>query len=661
LSAFDAVRAMQVPLPAARRKLNDAGRLTALLQTARQELFPQLTAAAEQLRQSDIASQWIDERLQKITADANLLLHTATQRAVADELESLAAELAEVGASAQRTVELVTSIEEQVQPRLEAFTQRVESVREQLADELKLPITAVLNEPDRDPDDWLAAAREYLQTARQTLALGRNDAAQSALEAMQAAETQAETLLQASAQAVKSFAQEQQRARAELRQLGERVPRIEQQLEPIQRAYVPAALGMHFTAAATELEQAWEMEPADAPRQPATATEPLRIGVGDLLQRAAAPVGEIERLLQQAAAEQSQGRVLHAADMQQQVAFMLGHSHQQLELAQRHLLAIDTQRQENESVLARLGNRVQELQELSRDPQIMQDTLGAITAARRTLDALRRDLAAPPPAPNPFEIERSLQTLDRTLLQLDARCQADRQAHAEAARGLAGARRQLQAAQQLVRQAQTDDIPDSRPTRQASRQIDALAGKLAELEADLRAAHGDWQQAAERSSQLQIDLRAAANTLGGELQHASRAFSEFQAAARAVMQAERWSGDYGLRVKGSPGAVELERARSVLQQGNYGAVIELTMRAASSATAAIQKAEREVARRRMAAAQEAERKRRRAARRSSTWGSGSFGGGSFGGSSSRGGSFGGGSFGGSSSRGGSSGFKRSGW
>ena len=141
----------------------------------------------------------------------------------------------------------------------------------------------------------------------------------------------------------------------------------------------------------------------------------------------------------------------------------------------------------------------------------------------------------------------------------------------------------------------------------------------------------------------------------------------YQLASQAVYQAEQWSGAYGVRVLGSPGVHELERARNGLQQGNYGTVLELARVAMLAAQAAVSQAEREVTRHRIAAqhAAEAERRRRQAKRASSdsTFGGGGFtsgggGFGGFGGGGSSGGSFGGG---GSSSGSSGSGFGRSGW
>ncbi len=68
--------------------------------------------------------------------------------------------------------------------------------------------------------------------------------------------------------------------------------------------------------------------------------------------------------------------------------------------------------------------------------------------------------------------------------------------------------------------------------------------------------------------------------------------------------------DRGEFVSSSPGVQDLERARSSMQSGNYGIVLELSRVAAAAAQTAIAQAEREIARRRMEEQLAAERARR---------------------------------------------------
>ena len=95
------------------------------------------------------------------------------------------------------------------------------------------------------------------------------------------------------------------------------------------------------------------------------------------------------------------------------------------------------------------------------------------------------------------------------------------------------------------------------------------------------------------------------------LEGAQRTVESFRLASRNVIQATRWSGPFGIRVHGSPGAQELERARAFLNSGDYGSVARMVRAASMAAQSAIQQAEREVARKRRDEARRAEAARRR--------------------------------------------------
>jgi hypothetical protein len=388
-------------------------------------------------------------------------------------------------------------------------------------------------------------------------------------------------------------------------------------------------------------------------------------------------------LLQLSETDHRQGKLLQAAEILHEAASQVALAHDQVDRTESHLAAIESQTRENQAALARVADTLRTLAANQRDPLVTQDTLNAIGASQHGVTTLDRDLATTTAAPNPFEIASRIDALQQSCVALEARCAADRQANAEASRAAAGARRQFQAAQQLVRQSQTDGIPDSQQTRLANDRIAALSQTLALVEHQLNTPHGDWKAVDSDASRLQADLSAATDTLGGELKSASQALNVFQQASQSVFQAEQWSGSYGIRVTGSPGVRELERARASLQQGNYNQVLEIARLAAAAALTSIQQAEREVQRRQLEEerAAEAERRRHEAAQRRSSpsfgpviisgggssggspFGGGLFGGGSFGGSHNSGGSSGGSSSSGSGSSGGSSGsgFSRSGW
>ena len=647
-SAFDAVQAMQGAIPTAHRKLSEAATLAGHLMNARETLFPALTATADELKRLGYTSSWIDDDLSNITNTANQLLETAVERSIASELDQVDAGLKNLRSKAEMALAHARRIDQELRPAQVSLSEKVENGRATLAKKLGVSIDKVLNETDRDPDDWIADAGKHLQTARDMLRLGRNEVVESALEAMQNSATRADQLLEASLSASDAYAKRQQQASGELKRLITRVPEVKSQLEPVQAAYEASALLMNDLALDSSTDKT------------------SRISVAGVMASAAAPIEQIGGWLSSADEEHRSGQVLKAEDHLHNAALQLTIAHQRLDQVQQHLQSIAEQTRENQTTLTRLFDQCSSLQDSKRDPLVTQPTLATLNQTLQSLEGWRRDLATSHVARNPFDVQKNFEELKQTLLKIEAQCAADRQAHAEAARAVAGADRQLELATQLVRQSQTDGIPDSRLITEANDRIVTLARALADVQRELQVPHGNWKAVDDQASQSQVELRTATDRLGGELQNASQALTNFQLASQAVFQAEQWSGAYGIRVSGSPGVKELERARQGLQQGNYSVVLELARVATTVAQSAVQQAEREVTRRRIAEQQaaEAERRRRAARTRSSSPFGGGFtigtGGGSFGG----GRSFGGGgssSSSSSSSSGGSSGFGRSGW
>lgn len=662
ISAFDAVGAMQNSLPTARRKMTEATELGDRLLSARERLFPKLRETADKLSELRFTSNWIDSELLTISARANELMKAAVERSIAGDTATLGADLDALVVRAEEALELGTRIRKELYPEGEALRGRIADARKKLAQQLSLSESAVLHEVDRLPDDHWSTAGKSLEAAGVSVALGQIPAARAAVDVMLAEVAQADQIIESSKKAVQAFAPEKQTASANLKRLATRLPQIKLAVDNARRQYISSALKIRSGGEATQTSSPQTIE--------------------QLVQTASSPLETVDKLLQLAEDENRQGRVLRSAGILHDAATQLAQAHDQLDQTEAHLAAIESQTRENQTALSRVAESLRALAANVRDPLITQDTLNAIANAQRGVESLDRELSTATAAPNPFEIGSRIDALEQNATALETRCAADRQANAEAARAVAGARRQFQTAQQLVRQSQTDGIPDSQPTKMANERIAALSQSLALIESQLQTPHGDWKTVDHDASRLQADLSAAADTLGGELKSASQALSVFQQASQSVFQAEQWSGSYGIRVTGSPGVRELERARVSLQQGDYNQVLEIARFAASSALAAIQQAEREVQRRQLAEERAAEAERRR--RNSPSFGpivitgggssGGLFGGGSFGGGSFGGGSFGGGSFGGGHSSGGSSdgggggssgsndsGFSRSGW
>ncbi len=648
MATFDAVGAMQNELPIIQRKVKETRALASVIASARGKLIPQVQQAAARLNSMQFECSWIDATLHTLGLLADGIIAKATEKSVSEEIQSIETQLNELLLQADEAIKVGQSVREHLQPMRDSLEGKIESTRRMLAERLSLPTTAVLNEVNVNPTQFWTSAGKNLEAACVALTLGQIAAAKAAIDAMQADAEKVEYILAESLTAADRFDQESDSIQQRLQLLSSRLPTVAQSLESIRSRFVPATLTM----------------PADSANQQVAQ-------VSDLVQQATQPIQGVPPKLLSASEQHKSGRVLAAANTLAEANSQVEASHNYLDRVESYLQLIEAKVQENSQMVNRLNLQTEALRENAHDPLVTQASIDALYATSRELNRLEQALQSPQAAPNPFEVGTSLSTIQSQLTGIESRFIADRQAHAESSRAVTGATRQLQLAQQLMRQSQTDNIPDSPKTRQLNERISVLSQAILETENELRQPHGDWKRVDADASRLQTELSSVTDSLGGELQTAGQALALFQQASQSVFQATQWSGSYGVRVSGSPGIQELERARSSLQQGNYSIVLELSRVAAAAATAAIQHAEREVQRRRMAEEMEAEAARRRRAARSIGGGSVIIGGGfgtglppTFGGGSLGGGSSGGFNAGANTSsppKENDSGFGRSGW
>ena len=127
-------------------------------------------------------------------------------------------------------------MKKQLAPELKALQERIEEGRRSLAQKLHTSIDRVLEEPNRDPDDWLATAQKHLETARSTLSLGRNEVVVRALDAMQSTAARAEGLVQASHAAADAYEEHRGKTQSELKRLRQRLPVVAGELAPVEES-----------------------------------------------------------------------------------------------------------------------------------------------------------------------------------------------------------------------------------------------------------------------------------------------------------------------------------------------------------------------------------------------------------------------------------------
>ena len=637
-SGFDAVGAIEGPITALTQKCVEISRLIQRIEKFREAELSYLEDADNRLATLKYQSSWIGVKLQERAAHADDLLGQLLHRSIVVELIEFETSLDKLKVLGQQVVALAERIEGELQPSLLSLEQTLQSARLDLATRLQLSAERIFEESEQDPDQHAERAQKDLLAAKTLLNEGEYEGALQA-ETMSIKERElADSLVKASLNAVDTFQSKQEEIDTRrdlcLKMAGELNDKL-------------SLLSDNFQAEAFKLESVNKDAETDK-----SAHGLLRVIVAECDK-----LVEASRKANQA---MGAGMVLRGADIQSEALDHIEWLEQQCIRIEEHLQEVESVAAKNVTQFVRQQRESVSWEAVRDDPLICDQTLISLSKLQDRIAGLERDITyGQEVIPSPFETEERLEAFDAEIEKMKAAFEADRQAHAEAKRAVEGAARQMIVAQRSVAQSRTDNIPDSPRTSELNRDIDALERELEQLRSDLSVPHHNWHSLDDRAAKLQSNLSRLGQELTAEMEAAKNALAAFETASQSVFQAEQWSGPYGLRVTGAPGAQDLERARYGLQSGNYGLVLEISRLAALAAQAAIEQMEREV-RRRQAEANRAAEQRRRDRERStrSSFGSSSISTGRS--SSSR-------SFGSSSrstssgSTRGSSGFSRSGW
>ncbi len=536
---------------------------------------------------------------------------------------------------------------------------KLETTRKWLAAHLSLDPDKIYQEAGKIPGDYLERAQRSIDAARAVLMHGKVDAAQEAIQVTQNEMAEAASIMESSVAAVEQRSNKSTSIEDQRRKTVDSAQILQRRMDANLEMFSRSSMLLRYSSGAM-LDG--EPIPADVDLEPHEVHgSSAAVSAEQLISNAKLTLKDVESKQAQVESFFQRGSVLKAWEQLERAEELLGEVGMQLNRADEHLLQLETKTQENEARQAECEVQLQQLQASERDDLVTRATLQRIQALADVVRQNRRAVDDRSKGSNPFEAASAIANVRKTIEELKSAVLADQRGHSEATRAVTGAVRQLETAKQLVRQSQTDRIPDSYATTQTNQRIASMESDVEQLQRDLRQPHGDWNAIDRQAAKVQSDLSAATQMLSSELQSAVQALQAFQQASQDVYRAENWSGPWGLRVSGSPGVRELERARAGLERGEYSTVLDISRIAAMAAVAAIQQIEREVARRRMEeqrAAEQARRAREAAMRPTSSSRSFGTGVGTFGSSSSSRSS---GSSSGSSSSSTGTRFGRSGW
>lgn len=630
LAGTDPVAAIQGQIPAGARKMKDAIAIINSVQHARKQIFPKLNEFAPQLQELEYNTNWIQQRVGSLGTEANDLVAQAVEHAVTQEAAQFDEDVRAFGRRAARTVELARELKHNAVPAIDRLQHTLDDARHAIASKLHLSAENCLKEYEADPDVHLAAASRQFAAGKAALQHGGVEAAETAQTNLHREVETGNKLVQNSLRILNEFDQILQERRQELDAVRDKVPRHEELLDEIQQAYAKSAL---------------TLQAGDATYEDASATVLTHLdGVRDALRDA-------QDLLDDASSKYQQGQLLKADNMLNLASQDCQESDTLLSEIAEHCSRLKKMSQQNEGKLSEIQRELQAQAALVNDARTMRPTISLYESTQREIESAQNEIRHTTPR-DPFQDGREIDNFSQSIRDLAARIASDHEAHAEAARAVAGARAKREVAATLVQQARHDGIPDSPATTAGIRDVQMYDDDLARIENELRGKHNDWKKVDQAAAQIHGDLGVKVGRLRGELERAQQLVGVFQAASDAVFEATRWTGGFGTRIFGSPGSKELDRARRALNSGDYSAMAELARAAQIAAQHAIQRAQREVYRRQREEARRAEAARRQRRRNSINIGGGG-GGISF--------PSGGGSRRSSSSRSSGSGFSRSGW
>ncbi|MFO0218091.1 MAG: hypothetical protein ACK54I_01645 [Planctomycetota bacterium] len=669
LATTDPLRAREELLVDARQRAADVRAIVDSIDTARKQVWPELRTAKQELESLGLRTGWLQQKLGQLSATANQLVTTAGVRAISEETQRFTSELSGLGPQVSRGLQLARQLDKETANSLGKLAETILGSRQRVASALGLAPAAVLAEASYNPDLRLEAARKQMTAAKSALDYGKVGAAEEALNTIAVEAERAEQLVKDSLAVLENFKSHVGKVRERATEVEGRLRESERQIAAARSRYAVSALDFRWQGESEQSQANESARPAEAAARSVTACQTSCL---ELHADAIQALGKAENVFRN-------GQLLEAANLVHLAEEELGVIEARLGGIAQHLNGLTAAGEQNQQLAESLTARMAQLSSLSADQRVVaatkaevgrlqQSTAGLLGGAPRTTGQLR----------DPLQDAESLHAIELQLDELQGKLRADTEAYAEAGRAVAGARRELELAIQLVERSRNDQIPDSATVTRCQRQIEQLGKQVAATAQELSVAHSDWAAIHADASRQTAELGVVIGELRNELELARHSVEDFQQASQQVYNAASWSGSYGVRVVNQPGVEELERARAALAQGDYQQTQEYSQAAIALASEAIAVAERMVAKkRREIQAREAQRRRRSnddfwggfgggvftgsGGGWSSGGGSWSSGGGGWSsGSSSGRGSSGGGSWGGGSG-GSGSGFGRSGW
>jgi hypothetical protein len=600
MAAGDPVQALADPLPRAKRKSEECLALCEALERARDASMPAMRSGAGSLAEAGHATGWVDDALRALSDEADRACLAGVGAPVAERVSALDAALVALAGRVERSYSLSVRMREKIAPSLESLAAAIETARAEIGKVLALSVERILREVGTDPDDQLAEGWRQHAAASSAINRGDVEAANGALDAVGRLIKEANTILADSRKSLFEHAGMAADRRARKEALEHSVEQNAQILSELKEDYSAEALLANANAAAAGTAEATIEKNID---------------------RAEESMARSWRLTEEADREFREGRLLQAAAT-------LAEADGELVRADQWIGAILAQKNRIEQTETANGLKIEQvereaagLREAIADDRVMEPTIAEFGRNVRELEAVRENLKAS--RRDPFALARELARIDGTLDAVARAVEEDIHWFEEMRRSLREAGATLDIAHQLAHRAASDDIPDSRQMLEMQEEVERLRLREAELHQRIKVPHGDWRASDVEADQVTAAASSLVGEMRGELERAEAAVAALSSARAAVRGASGWSGGYGVRISGSPGADLLHAAADLLQHGAYVECQRRAEDAARRARQAVSEAKALVARHQAEEQRQAEERRRAEQRKSASFSSSS--------------------------------------
>ena len=593
ISATDPVRAVQEYIPTGWRIVTESLSIAENIDYAREGVFPKLDRSSPKLETLGHETSWMERNVRELGDRANRLFQIVSEESIEEMSKVFSNDVSTLGERAEESVVLAERLVKDCGPAMDTLAATVVTARAKVADALGIPESSALREHERDPDQCSAKAQELFSAASAALDHGDVEGGGRAIRVLGEQVTKGHQFISNTLNSLAAFESDLRSCANGFASVQKELPTYETLVSENESAFAPSAL---------------VLQAGDPATPDATAT------IGLHLREARALLEGVERMIGEATASHRQGKVLEAAAMLVVANSSIDEAEALFEEIAKHCALLESRIRQNLAELTRMVQRTEDLAERIRDERTQRPTISRFERVVRDIQATQRDVEDTTSNRDPFRDAAIMNQLVQESEAIDSLVDADRNAHAEASRAVNGAKAQHRTAEELARESRSDQIPDSSAVQTYQREVHALGDALAATERRLRVAHEDWQSVDADAARINADLGIVAGQLRDELKMAQQSVEALKLASQEVFDATRWTGGFGVRVTGSPGSHELERARHALKIADYAQMLQMSRAAIMSARQAVQMAQREVARHEREAARiaEAARRRRRA-------------------------------------------------